>query len=94
MGRPAIMIEALASLFSAYAGYAGWPWWSATIVGALSGFQVANARLYRGELKKRMEAGDASVSSKVFQMSLLGLAIGAAAATLIYFATRWILASP
>ncbi|MFY0610640.1 MAG: hypothetical protein JXQ99_03860 [Hyphomicrobiaceae bacterium] len=85
------MIEAFASLFAAYAGYAGWPWWSATIVGALSGFQVANARLYRGALKERIEAGDASVSSRLFQMSLLGIILGAGAATFIYFGARWFL---
>ncbi|MGI9476927.1 MAG: hypothetical protein ACR2PI_09485 [Hyphomicrobiaceae bacterium] len=87
------MIEAFASLFAAYAGYANWPWWSATLVGGLSGFQVANARLYRGTVKERIEAGDASVSAKLFQMSLLGIAIGAGAATAIYFGARWVLTS-
>ncbi len=85
------MIEAFAGLFAAYAGYAGWPWWSAALVGALSGFQVANAWMYRGTLKQRMEAGDRSITSKLFQMSLLGFAIGAAAATAVYFVTRLLL---
>lgn len=87
------MIEAFAGLFAAYAGYANWPWWAATIVGALSGFQVANARLYRGPLKERIDAGDASMASRLFRMSLIGIAVGAGAATLIYFGARWILAS-
>lgn len=85
------MIEAFAGLFAAYASYAGWPWWSATLVGALSGFQVANAQMYRGTLKQRIEAGDRSASSKLFQMSLLGFVIGAAAATAVYFVARLLL---
>lgn len=84
------MIEAFAALFAAYAGHAGWPWWSATIVGGLSGFQVANARMYRGSLKERVEAGDPAVTSTLFQMSLIGVAIGAAIATAIYFGVNWI----
>ena len=84
------MIEALAGLFAGYAGYAGWPWWSATLVGALSGFQVANARLYRGPLKERIDAGDPAVSSTLFRMSLAGVAVGALAATAIYFLLRWL----
>ncbi len=84
------MIEAFAGIFAGYAGYAGWPWWTATIVGALSGFQVANARLYQGHLKERIEAGDPAVSSRLFQMSLIGVAIGAAIATAIYFGISWI----
>ena len=86
------MIEAFAGLFAGYAGYAGWPWWSATLVGALSGFQVANARLYRGALKERIQAGDPAVSSTLFRMSLIGLAIGAVAATAVYFVIRWLFA--
>ena len=86
------MIEAFAGLFAAYASYAGWPWWSATLVGAVSGFQVANAHLYRG-LKERIEAGDRSVSSKLFQMSLIGIVVGAVAATAIYFLARLLLAT-
>ncbi len=86
------MIEALAGIFSAYAGYTGWPWWSATLVGGLSGFQVANARMYRGALKDRVAAGDRSASAKFFQVSLIGIVIGALAGTVIYFATRMLLA--
>ena len=84
------MIEAFAAIFAGYAGYAGWPWWAATIVGALSGFQVANARLYQGNLKERIEAGDPAVSSKLFLMSLIGVAAGAVVATAIYFGIGWI----
>ena len=87
------MIEALAGIFAAYAGYTGWPWWTAILVGALSGFQVANARLYRGALKDRVAAGDRSVSAKFFQISLIGIIAGAFAGGGIYFATRWVLAA-
>ena len=86
------MIEALAGIFAAYAGYTGWPWWSATLVGALSGFQVANARLYRGAFKDRVAAGDRSVSSKFFQVSLIGIVVGGLIGTAIYFASRMLLA--
>jgi hypothetical protein len=79
------MIEALAVLFAGYAGYAMWPWWVATIVGALSGFQVANARVYRGAMKERIEAGDPSTSGVLFKASLAGIAAGAAIATGVYF---------
>jgi hypothetical protein len=85
------MIEALAVLFSGYAGYASWPWWTATIVGALSGFQVANARMYQGSLKERIAAGDPGVTSKLMQASIIGVVIGAAIATGIYFLTQTIL---
>lgn len=85
------MIEAFAGVFAAYAGYAGWAWWTATLVGALSGFQVANARLYRGRVRQRIEAGDDSVAPMLARMSLLGMAIGAAATTAIYFIARWLL---
>ena len=87
------MIEAFAGVFAAYAGYAGWAWWTATLVGALSGFQVANARLYRGQVRERMEAGDRSVAPMLARMSLLGMAIGAGATTAIYFIARWLLSA-
>lgn len=86
------MIEAFAALFAGYAGYAGWPWWSATTVGALSGFQVANARVYRSSLKERIKAGDPAVTSTLFKMSFIGVAIGAAIATAIYFGVSWVVA--
>lgn len=85
------MIEAFAGVFAAYAGYAGWAWWTATLVGALSGFQVANARLYRGQVKQRIEAGDRSVAPLLARTSLLGMVIGAGATTAIYFIARWLL---
>lgn len=86
------MIEALAIIFSGYAAYAAWPWWTATVVGALSGLQVATARMYRGVNKDRIAAADPAATGKLFQVSAIGIAAGAAIATAAYFIARTIFA--
>ncbi len=82
------MVEALAALFAGYAAYAGWPWWWATLAGGLSGFQVALARAYRSGAAQRVQAGDPTVSRELAKMAVIGLALGALGATLIYFIAR------
>lgn len=79
------MIEAVAIIFAGYAAYAGWPWWTATLVGALSGLQVANARMYQGVNKDRIASGDRAAAGRLFQVSAVGIVAGSAVATLIYF---------
>ena len=81
----------MAIIFAGYAAHAAWPWWTATIVGALCGLQVANARLYQGSNKDRIAAGDRAVAGRLFQVSAIGIAAGSAVATVIYFAAQALL---
>ena len=72
-------------LFAGYAAYAGWPWWWAAVAGGVCGFQVANARIFRGANKVRIEAGERAMAGKVLQFSLIGIAGGVAIATGVYY---------
>lgn len=84
------MIEAFAALFAGYAGYAGWPWWTAALVGALSGFQVANARLYK-QSRARIEAGEQGMPQALLRWSIVGVGAGAAVCVAVYFGVRWVM---
>ena len=84
------MIEALTLIFAGYAGYANWPWWAVTVVGALSGFQVANARMYRSGWKEHIESGQPVPTEKIMQTTLVGMLAGAAITTAIYFLAHYV----